>query len=562
MHGTIRPIRPLPLAARAAAAVVVLAAGACRPAPAPAPGPTPPPAPASVAAAPVYVAHGALPPIPTVDGPLRIRVVHPGLDDPRPAVDSTFVFGSVGSGSAALTINGTPVAVAPNGAFLAFLPVPADGSYPFAARRGGDSATVTTGFRPAPPGPPAPASPAAPDTAADAQSTPAPAQQPSADGTIAFPQPLAARALTGDTLATGSDVAIGRPTPTGTYRWFLPRGARLVAIGKRADMVQVRLDSATVAWFPDTALSLGAESPAVGPTTLGRVTARRDSAWVDVRIPAGGAPFLVEDMGDTWRVRLHGVTAVDAPAVNLGDPMLDSIASAAGEPGSAQVTLSFARRPWGYKAFYAADGALVLRIRRGPSIDPASPLRGIRIVIDPGHPPGGAVGPTGLTEAEANLAVALPLADQLRAAGATVMLTRTTNAAVGLAERTAMAARWNADLLVSVHNNAFPEGENPFTGNGTSTYWFHPSGTPLAQALDREVVGVTGIRDLGAHDGNLALVRATWFPSTLTESLFMMVPEQEAALRDPAFLARLAAAHVRGIEAFLRSRASGAWTTP
>jgi N-acetylmuramoyl-L-alanine amidase len=44
-------------------------------------------------------------------------------------------------------------------------------------------------------------------------------------------------------------------------------------------------------------------------------------------------------------------------------------------------------------------------------------------------------------------------------------------------------------------------------------------------------------------------------PSVITESLFMMFPEQENALRDPAFLDRLAAAHVRGIEAFLRERA-------
>jgi len=35
----------------------------------------------------------------------------------------------------------------------------------------------------------------------------------------------------------------------------------------------------------------------------------------------------------------------------------------------------------------------------------------------------------------------------------------------------------------------------------------------------------------------------------------MMFPDQEAALRNPEFLDRLAAAHVRGIEDFLRERA-------
>jgi N-acetylmuramoyl-L-alanine amidase len=47
-------------------------------------------------------------------------------------------------------------------------------------------------------------------------------------------------------------------------------------------------------------------------------------------------------------------------------------------------------------------------------------------------------------------------------------------------------------------------------------------------------------------------------PTALTESLFMPIPEQEAALRNPEFVERLADAHVRGIEAFLRERALGA----
>jgi N-acetylmuramoyl-L-alanine amidase len=36
----------------------------------------------------------------------------------------------------------------------------------------------------------------------------------------------------------------------------------------------------------------------------------------------------------------------------------------------------------------------------------------------------------------------------------------------------------------------------------------------------------------------------------------MMFPEQEAALRNPAFLDRIARAHLRGMESFVRERAS------
>jgi N-acetylmuramoyl-L-alanine amidase len=52
--------------------------------------------------------------------------------------------------------------------------------------------------------------------------------------------------------------------------------------------------------------------------------------------------------------------------------------------------------------------------------------------------------------------------------------------------------------------------------------------------------------------GNLALVRPTWMPSVLTESLFMALPDQEAALRHPGFVRNLAEAHARGIERFLQ----------
>src|SRR5690606_23121287 len=75
----------------------------------------------------------ALPPIPFRDGPLALDVVYPAEGARIATRDSTFVFGSTGTGRAQLTINGASVPVQPNGAFLAFLPVPVDGIYRFRA---------------------------------------------------------------------------------------------------------------------------------------------------------------------------------------------------------------------------------------------------------------------------------------------------------------------------------------------------------------------------------------------------------------------------------------------
>ncbi len=75
------------------------------------------------------------------DGPLEIRVVYPppqlrgmavrngatftaASSYTMPAVDSVFLFGSVGRGDASLTVNGWPVDVYPTGAWLAWLPRP------------------------------------------------------------------------------------------------------------------------------------------------------------------------------------------------------------------------------------------------------------------------------------------------------------------------------------------------------------------------------------------------------------------------------------------------------
>jgi len=99
-------------------------------------------------AAPVPAAAGAastgpvaLPPVPPVRGALAVTVMHPG-DGTLLGVDSTFIFGSVGSGDATLRINGTPVPVADNGAFLAWLPVPPASAprYELDARHGAHSA--------------------------------------------------------------------------------------------------------------------------------------------------------------------------------------------------------------------------------------------------------------------------------------------------------------------------------------------------------------------------------------------------------------------------------------
>ncbi len=525
----------VPLSRAAVSGLALLVAAACGPGTSGAPGtgPVPGGVPQPVAYRPLTE---GLPPIPRVDAPLAIRVIQPVANQPRPSVDSTFVYGSVGTGDVALLVNGVQVPVAPNGAFIAYLPLPADGAWRLEAFKGRERVETTVSYR-------APSTPTPPSGTTRTASTP--------EG--AFPAPLAGIVSGGaDTLATGSDAVYARPTPTGPYRWFFPRGARLTLLERRRAQYRVQLDTAS-AWIDTTAVRVQSGAAAAGaPGSMqARVVPVADGA--ELRIPAGFAPFLVNvaDAGVTVTVYRAGSATVQ---VERNEFVTGATMAAAGA-GATQATVSLARGAWGYKAFYRPDGTLVVRIRQPPRIDAGDPLRGMRIVIDPGHPPAGATGPTGLYEGEANLAISLRLAERLRAGGAEVILTRTTDAPLELAPRVEQAVDRDAHLLVSVHNNAFGEGQNPFRSHHTSTYYFHPFSRDLAAALVAEIAPVVRIPNRGAMYGNLALVRPTWMPSTLTESLFMPIPEQENALRDPQFIDRLAEAHARGIAAFFRARA-------
>jgi N-acetylmuramoyl-L-alanine amidase len=136
-----------------------------------------------------------------------------------------------------------------------------------------------------------------------------------------------------------------------------------------------------------------------------------------------------------------------------------------------------------------------------------------------------------------------------------VLITRTDDVPIELWPRMDLVERSGAELLVSIHNNALPDGVNPFTNSGTSVYYNQPRSIPLARAVQSALVRRLGVRDLGMGRGDLAMARTTWMPAVLTEGLFMSVPEQEAALRSPRGRRLYAEGVVEGIRRFLRERA-------
>ncbi|MGI8818939.1 MAG: hypothetical protein ACR2HW_07335, partial [Gemmatimonadales bacterium] len=111
--------------ARGWALWLVLAAPACSsksdPSPAPRAAETP-----DSGAAEMHLSRSELHAAPQVHDPIGLRVVYPALTDMVRARDSSFLFGSVANGKIKVTINGHPVRVWPNGAWLAWIPFPPD----------------------------------------------------------------------------------------------------------------------------------------------------------------------------------------------------------------------------------------------------------------------------------------------------------------------------------------------------------------------------------------------------------------------------------------------------
>ncbi len=207
----------------------------------------------------------------------------------------------------------------------------------------------------------------------------------------------------------------------------------------------------------------------------------------------------------------------------------------------------------GYTAGYQ-DKKFVIHIKKKSNKHGmfSKSLKGVRIVVDPGHShDAGAVGPTGLREEDPNLWIGQELRTMLERKGAKVLMTRYGHEDVPLYDRPAMAEKFNADILVSIHNNALPDGKNPFTDNGTSTYYYHPHSKPLAEAIQKRLLHATGLPDYGLYYGNLALTRPSSFPAVLVECAFMMIPEQEAMLKNEKFRKKCARAIMEGIEDYL-----------
>ena len=598
------------------------------------------------------VMRSSLPPVPPVAGPISMYVEYPDSLQSVAVSDSNFVFGTIGTGDATLIIDGEFVNVEPNGAFLAWLPVPAairgdTAEYHLVARRGAVVDSLVHPIRvPTDEGPDWEEGQlldpgwlgvraerwALPDesisielrafpeaevelVAGSTRITLVPGPRPelrvltlSADElyrTACVPEDcnwsdlpdslrMEVRARLGDDEQTeplvlplrvldpihppvvrlrdepdevsGNDgMVVARPAAFGPYRWRFPDGTRAVVDLRVGDRIRLRLAPGLNAWVTAEDLEFlppGTPAPRSAVGDL-RFEPRGDRVALSIPLASALPLEVTQPDGRTLELTLYGATGV-TNRISLGpSPRLVEWAEWTQQPGEAwRIRVRLTGPVWGWRARYdetdTGRATLVLELRSAPAIDPGNPLAGRRIAIDPGHPGAGATGPTGYYEGDANLAIGRILQRILAERGAEPILIRNDREQLGLYERTGAAEEAGAELFVSIHNNALPDGVRPFGREGTSTYYFHPQAAALASAVQQGMLSTMRLRDLGVFWGDLAVCRMSWMPSILTEGAFMMMPRHEAALKDPGFQELHARGIADGIEAFLRDAAGRA----
>ncbi|MBR5496431.1 MAG: N-acetylmuramoyl-L-alanine amidase, partial [Clostridia bacterium] len=125
---------------------------------------------------------------------------------------------------------------------------------------------------------------------------------------------------------------------------------------------------------------------------------------------------------------------------------------------------------------------IILEFKNNPSS-----LTGTVIMLDPGH---GGYGSPGTNyrmevyEETVTYSIAMKAAEILRAEGATVIVTRSENDALSLAQRVKIARNENPDMFVSIHC----DGADDTSWMGTHTFYYKNYSMPLAQSIHNQLV--------------------------------------------------------------------------
>lgn len=191
-----------------------------------------------------------------------------------------------------------------------------------------------------------------------------------------------------------------------------------------------------------------------------------------------------------------------------------------------------------------------------------APIQGRRImIIDPGHGgiDGGATSCSGVLESGLNLEIALRLNDLLRFLGYETLMVRTTDTSIhtqgntiaaqkvsDLKERVALVNRTENALLISIHQNAFPESKY----SGAQVFYandhFSKSLSDRLQSDFRAYLNPGSKRQSKPSTG-IYLMQNICRSGVLIECGFLSNPQEEALLRTAQYQKKICCIIASGV---------------
>lgn len=206
--------------------------------------------------------------------------------------------------------------------------------------------------------------------------------------------------------------------------------------------------------------------------------------------------------------------------------------------------------------FFFIFGSLgITYYRESNSVVTAMPVAKKTIVIDAGHGgwDPGKIGTKGDNEKEINLTIANILQQYLEQGGATVIVTRMGDEALGKGKREDMKQRRDiindskADILISIHQNSFPRAR----AKGAQVFYHNDSkkSQALAENIQSQLCTfVDPENQRGAKaNTNYYILKNTDMPAAIVECGFLSNPEEELLLNNEAYQEKIAWSIYMGI---------------
>lgn len=165
---------------------------------------------------------------------------------------------------------------------------------------------------------------------------------------------------------------------------------------------------------------------------------------------------------------------------------------------------------------------------------PSKPLRDVIVVLDPGHggKDPGAIGPKRTAEKNVTLAIALKLKQLIdKQPGMRAVLTRKGDYYVGLRDRLNIARKYNGDVFISIHADAFINQQS----NGASVFALSQRGATseaarwLAEKENYSELGGVNLRGLDDQSG---LVRTVLIDLSQTATIGASIHMGDRVLRN------------------------------